>query len=273
MNKPLKLASWVTSEHLDWIKEYNHHQNEVLRPGSPFRVPFSGSVIELFLSSEDSKPKMKTLSNLSKNFTTRGKVNIELSLLHKLTKSILHTEKVFPDSQEITHSLEAFKKATNRLFDALADRPHIESLDLIHGISKPFHCSPRPNEITDGDLKELKSTLEVFEQKSPRDVLIEYADSMKPYATSKASLHKVGKRKPTLKQYRVRELTYSVIRMKGIEATSTLSGIAPLIAHITELSLIKDGLFENPISVSDVHKQMKTAMERWQKLMIDKNYS
>lgn len=272
MSKPLKFASWVTREHLDWIDEYNHYHNEILSSESPFRVSFSGSVMELFLSSEESKPKMKTLSNLGKNFTTKGKVNIEPSILNKLTESILHTEKVFPDSQEITRSIEAFKNVTNRLFDALADRPHIESLDLIPGISKPFHYSPRPNDINDNELKELKSILEIFEKKQPRDVLIEYADSLKPQAKHRASLHKVGKRQPTLKQYRVRQLTYSIIKMKGIETTSTLSGIAPLITHIVELSLIKDGKLDNPISVSDVHKQMKTAIKRWQRLVIDKQF-
>ncbi len=241
-----KYASWVKGEYLYWVKD-EQYSNKC----------FHELNIHTFLTREDSKPKLKTLHAIAESIQSPTFSGMEaLDIADCILDQIEHYYQPPGAAQkkELTSALKQFRKATNNLFEALG---YIHSSNAHHLIKGAPAMLGSKADLTNMDehKRELTKALKVFWDKSAHQVLLEYADQIESLGTGNPHFL-VNNRPPTESQARVRLAVYLIISMIGIEATRGLTGLAPLIATLVDLTF-ED---KDPLCPRDVKKQIRTAI-------------
>ncbi len=241
-----KYASWVKGEYLHWVKDEQY-----------LNKCFHELNIYTFLTREDSKPKLKTLNAIADSiqppsFAYMEALDIADWLLNEIEDHYEHHGAA--RKKELTSSLNQFRKATNSLFESLGCVHSHTSFDLIK--DAPAMWVSEPLSTMDEHSRELTKALKAFWEKSAHQVLLEYADQIESLGTGDPHFL-VNNREPTPSQARVRLAVYLIIAIIGLESTKELTGLAPLIATLVDLTF-ED---KDPLCPIDVSRQITTAIK------------
>ena len=245
MNK-YRYASWVQGEHLAWVKDQHYLYKD-----------FAQHITHKLLTREDFKPKLKTLDAIAKlvHDPCFG-INTGLDVASFLLNHIEDYHEYHPTARkkEVTSAFKQVRKSINNLFEVMGGVASNHSFDLIEGA--PLIWQENYGLELDDHTKLLLKALKVFWHKSAHQVLLEYIDKLESEGTANP-FFSANNRQLSISQIRVRWATFLVIMLTDIEVTKNLTGLAPLVATLVDLT------FENkdPLCPMDVDKQIKTAIK------------
>ena len=264
----LRLAGWVKGEYLEWVKKHQQKMDEFLPTNGPQIFSFANSPIYRFLSREDSGHKFKTIITIAKlSKWDEDPVINELSILnHFVSEAEYPYDKDYGAARkkEVTSAIDLFRKATNKLFRAIDSIHNNHPFELIEDIGEPYFRTPSSGAIKDENTRKFKAALEVFEKKTTHQILLDFVDNIEQLGTGNP-YYLVNNKQPTESQAKVRTLIYHIIDMIGLEATKELRGIAPLIAHIVDITSPEN----DPLCPRDVSRQVNTTIEVYESLKLN----
>lgn len=254
-----KYASWVKGDYLEWAKKEQIKVDYPCGIKSHFESPFKQDPIYTFLTRIDSSHKLVTLKTIAELCVHNG--GHKYSEL-ELAANMLHYIETYGfkfgsgRKKEISSALKQFRKATNNLLDAVDEIYTNNPLDLIENIPRGFLNRLVHGYTENEKIQGIMDSLEVFQNKTTRQVLLEFADLIEGLETGNPYFL-VNKGAPSECQMQVRILVLFTKNLIGLDALKELKGLAPLITHFIEIRSSKN---ESP-STGDIERQIQTAIK------------
>jgi hypothetical protein len=257
-----------------------------------FYWPHTITVFNSFLERESSASRANALRHLARKSkpsysesklirTREGTLSLEanqpLGLLLTLIRDIAPSEVdvLAGSNKKIDQAISDFKKYTIRLHEALGPEmsPFLTGERLQLEISKelqsqvdlendlgllPIQLRPENNPVINQVL--------IFQERRSQEILEAYADRLGDSIKSDRNpLYQSNHGVPTLQLYRIKRLTYLLIKITDIDTVKNTQGIYSLIAYLVGLSLTPEAESCDLLKANEVKKQVDSAIKLWKK--------
>jgi hypothetical protein len=250
------------------------------------------TVCNSFLERESSASRVNTLRHLARKSkpsysvsklirTREGTLSLEanqpLGLLLTLIRDIAPSEVdvLAGSNKKIDQAISDFKKYTIKLHEALGpemsefltgESLQIEisnelqsQVDLENNLGfLPIQLRPENNPVINEVL--------IFQERSSQEILEAYADRLgDDIKSDRNPLYQSNNGVPTLQLYRIKRLTYLLIKITDIDTVKNTPGIHSLIAYLVGLSLTPHAESRDLLPTNQVNKQVDSAIKLWRK--------
>ncbi len=302
---PVKLASWVQGPYLTWVRLYlaakNNHLNRLnlnysnaqdVLSRTVFDDPREATILESFLSREASETRLHALEFLAGHArpseegfislpTNQGDFIIDrtcsLGMMASLLRDLTSSQKNIyqGNDKKIEKAVINFNRAVTELHEAVGEEvaPRLYGRNICPEVFDTINRSMLENAktgILPRELDPVKNPALLaqmrFHNRSAADILKSYADGLVNFQKRGAiPLFQSNNGRPSLKLYRIKLVTYSLIQMTSIETLQKTKRLYSLIAYIVGLSINPQLESSQLMQPREVQKQVDDAIKLWQK--------
>jgi hypothetical protein len=260
-----------------------------------FYWPEMQIIINSFLERESSASRVNILRALAHKSkpsgsssrlisTNKGTLSLEanqpLGLLLILILAIadLEVDVLAGSNKKIDQAISDFKKCTVRLHEAIGpELSHLfngASLQTAGYVNEYDEVISQVTSADDYDCSSIQlrtaidsmiAKLYQFQQRSAQDILETYTDTLGAEGKKRRNpLYQSNNGKPSLKLYRIKRITYTLIEITDVDTVINTRGIYSLIAYLVGLSLSPEAENCDLLQANEVKKQVDSAIKHFQ---------